>query len=652
MKTSSFTSLPQPLVATVEEFRATGWERPDIVLVGPDAYVDHPSFPLALLGRVLQSAGFRVCLLDRPLPLEPQVMKTFGLPRLFFGVSGGAIDSMVANYTALKKPRSDDPYGPDGAAGGRPDRAVTVYGNLIRQAYGKAAFILAGGIEASLRRFAHYDYWSNKVRRSLLMDCGADALVFGMAERSLVAVARRLDALQQENLDLRQARFEARPTDPEIQRQAISDIPGLVTRHAKSIAAPSSFIQLPSADEVASSPETQAKAFMLFERHAQQGQWQDNGSMRVVAMPPDAPLSTSELDELYALPFTRRPHPKYSGYRIPALDVVRFGVTSHRGCYGGCSFCAIGLHQGKVISSRSEASVLAEIDVFAQHPDFSGVVQDVGGPSANMYGSLCRNQEPCPRPSCLWPTPCPKLNDAQSRYLRLLERASKHPKVKHLFVTTGLRLEMLRQHPALFDRIVRYHTSGHLKVAPEHHSSHVLELMRKPAGEQFADFLTEHRQRCRAIGSRQKVVPYFIAAHPGSTLEDMIHVALFLRQQGLQVEQAQIFTPTPSTSSTVMYATGLNPATLKPVFVERDAQRKRMQKAFLLAHVEEQWPWVRKALDQCGKAELFQTLTGKSPGRKTSKHQEVRASIRPKGKTKTNRSGRAMKPKRGNNKRR
>jgi uncharacterized radical SAM protein YgiQ len=563
------------LPATSHSIRARGWDQPDIVLVTGDALVDHPSFPAYLLGRVLEAAGFRVGLISRPDPQRPETVATLGLPRLFFGVTAGALDSMVGNYTAQKRRRSDDPYAPGGEAGGRPDRALTVYCNLVRQAFGPAAFIVGGGLEASLRRFAHYDFWSDKVRRPLLMDSGAHVLVHGMGEGPIVEIARRLAALTSSAAD--------RPSADE-KITALRDVPGLVYRTPKVVPAPEG-ITLPSSEEVAADPVSHAKAHHLVERHRGSVVHQESGGMRVIANPPWPAPTPAELDHIFGLPFTRDVHPIHKA-DVPALRQVRFAVTTHRGCFGGCSFCAIGTHQGKTVTSRTPESVLDEVRRIVAHPEFRGTVTDLGGPTANMYGLGCTSNDPCDRPSCLWPDRCNRLAIGQQPFLELLTAARQIPGVKHLFVTTGIRTDLAALSDPLVAALAAHHTSGQMKVAPEHVSPHVLDAMRKPSIKGFERFLELFRRHTKDADKNQFVLPYLMAAHPGCTLNDMKRVRNFLQRHDLKVEQCQIFTPTPGTAATVMYATGLDPATLEPVFVERDPRKKEAQKQLILHHIQ------------------------------------------------------------------
>jgi uncharacterized radical SAM protein YgiQ len=571
-------------VSTVEA-RERGWGQFDVIFVTGDPHVDHPAFPASLLGRVLEAAGFRVGVISRPDPDEPDQVGRLGVPRLFFGVTAGSLDSMVGNYTAQKRLRSDDPYSPDGKAGGRPDRALNVYCNMIRRTFGKSAFLVAGGLEASLRRFAHYDFWSDSVRRPILMDCGADVLVHGMGETPIVKIANRLERLLKENPALVEARQASRPVDPRLQTASISDLPGVVFRTAKSEPEPKDGIALPSTEELAKDPMVHAKAFRTQERNRGRVQWQNCAGMRVVANPAAEPLSQAELDRVYSLPYTLDPHPMYEGKRIPALEQVRYGVVSHRGCFGGCAFCAIGAHQGKTITSRSRDSILDEIKRIVNHPKFRGTITDVGGPTANMYGLACEKEGGCDRPSCLWPKVCRELRTEQRAYLRLLQAAEKVPGVKHLFVTTGIRTDLAVLSEELVRKLARHHTSGQMKVAPEHTSPEVLDRMRKTPVEGFVKFLEMHRRFSKEAGRKQFVLPYLMAAHPGCDMDQMAQVPRFLKEHGLKAEQCQIFTPTPGTAATVMYATGIDPGTLRPVFVERNFKRRQEQKEMILHHL-------------------------------------------------------------------
>ncbi len=585
------------LPATPEELTALGWNTIDVLLVTGDAHVDHPAFPAALIGRVLESAGYRVAVLARPDVSNLDAVRRLGRPRLFAGVTAGALDSMVANTTASRRRRSDDPHAPDGKAGGRPDRALTVYCNLLRQAFGKGVFIVAGGLEASLRRFAHYDYWSDSVRRPILMDCGADVAIYGMGEGPVLEVARRLDA----------AASDHRPESTVVWRDLLREVPGVVWRQAASLAPPSDGIGLPDAEVVASDPRQHIRAHRLLETGIGKRFWQVSGSMRVVANPL-AHLDVEALEALYRLPFTRNAHPMYGDTHIPALEQVRFSVTAHRGCAGGCAFCALTAHQGKSITSRGADSVLEEVCKIAEHPEFRGTINDIGGPTANMWGGSCTRSGGCRRVSCLWPERCPDFADDQDGYLALLTAASAIPGVRHLFVTTGVRMDLLAGNGALLRALAQRHTSGHLKVAPEHVVPAVLSHMRKPAGDDFERVVSTHRNFSQQAGKRQFIVPYLMAAHPGCTLDDMVQLARLLRSRNIQAEQCQIFTPTPGTAATVMYATGLDPATGDEVFVERNDAMKELHKTLILWHRRDLHPKLRVALRRAGRKDLVEEL--------------------------------------------
>ena len=588
----------QHLPVTRGDMLQRGWDRPDIVLVTGDANVDVPSFPANLLGRVLESQGYRVCLLSRPDPKDPESVKEFGLPRLCFGITAGAMDSMVSNYTATGRLRSDDPFAPGGRGGGRPDRALTVYGNLIRRAWGKRTFIIAGGIEASLRRFAHYDYWSDSVRRPVLMDCGADVLVYGSGEVPLLDIMQRLDAAFYSDAGFAEARDQGRAFPGPVLVELLKDVPGMVYRQAASAGVPAEGIELPDAEAVAADSLAHVEAWRLQEGNRNARMWQKAGGMRVIANPPPAPMTPDELDAVYDLDFTRDPHPMYGNEDIPAHRMVWNSVTSHRGCFGGCAFCAIGAHQGKTIVSRSPESILREVASIAAHPQFGGTISDIGGPTANMYGLACGAEEPCNRPSCLWPKRCPQLKASQTPYLSLLRRAQTVPGVRHVHVSSGIRTDLAMDSEALVRALAFNHTSGNMKVAPEHTRAGVLKLMRKPDDEHYPRFVSLHRRLSGQAGRQQFVVPYLMAAHPGTTMADMVEMAKYLVSQNIKAEQCQIFTPTPGTASTVMYATGINPADGTPVFVERDNKRKNMQKALILWHLPENRAVIEDILEE------------------------------------------------------
>lgn len=590
---------PDFLPMTRAEAAACGWDELDVIFVTGDAYVDHPAFAPALLGRMLVAKGFRVGVIARPQRAEE--LAALGRPRLFFAASPGCADSMVNNTTAQKRRRRTDAYAPGGCAGGRPDRALIVYCNMIRQTFGKKAAILGGGVEASLRRFAHYDFIADAIRRPILLDAPADALAYGMGERVLLEAARAMRS---------RVRRTAGAETSALLAQTARTIPGMVWRCAASEPPPEGGTALPEYEKIRADGRALVEAFNTERRFRATGVYQESAGHRVAANAPPAALSTEELDAVYASPFKRRAHPVYAE-QIPALDQVQFSVTSHRGCFGGCAFCGIAAHQGKAVVSRSEKSILAEIYAFVQHPDYRGTVRDIGGATANMWTLGCNRPKECERPGCLTDGVCKDLRTNQDAYRRLLAKAREIPEVKHLFVSTGVRMDLALKCAPFIEDLAHYYTSGHLRVAPEHVTTQVLEIMRKPRNIVFENFLKQFRQASSRAGKEQYVAPYFIAAHPGSRLEDMIEVALFLKKEGMRVTQCQIFTPTPGTASTVMYATGIDPYTGKEVYVEKDMRRRRMQKALVLFHLPESAQLVQEALSICGRADIAHKLVCK-----------------------------------------
>jgi uncharacterized radical SAM protein YgiQ len=564
-----------------------GWDELDVLFITGDAYIDHPSFGTALMARLLEAKGFRVGIIAQPEWKNPEAFKLMGRPKLFAAISAGAMDSMVNHYTAAKKVRNDDAYTPGGRAGARPNRAVIAYTAAVKGAF-KGLPTVVGGIEASLRRLAHYDYWDNKVRRSVLVDCKADLLLFGMAETAMSELAKRM-------------------RDGESIKQ-ITDLRG-TAYIAKEIS--DNAIELPAYEEVAARPEAYNRAFRLAAEQANpfsgKALVQQHGDRLLIVNPPSMPLETNQLDRVYALPFIKQPHPMYQE-SIPAYEQIRFSITSHRGCCGGCAFCAITHHQGKTIQSRSQESVQKELESLTNHPEFRGTVTDVGGPTANMYGMHCSNPEAqakCRRESCLYPQICKHLHTDDSKATSLLRKLSKNPAVKHLFVASGIRYDLLNQQPNYFSDLVKHHVGGLLKVAPESSSPKVTKIMRKPGPEVFKKFLQNFRQKTAQSGKRQAVIPYFISAHPGCTLNDMIDVALFLQESHLRVEQVQEFTPTPGSLATCIYHTGRDPFTGQKVHVPRNAHERRLQKSLLLWHLPQNRKDVISALKQCGREELI-----------------------------------------------
>ena len=566
------------------------WTALDVLFISGDAYVDHPSFGVSLLARLLEAEGFRVGIIPQPDWRDLESFQIMGRPRLFAAISAGAMDSMVNHYTAAKKRRNNDAYSPGGRAGMRPNRAVIAYTSAIKGAF-KGLPTVIGGIEASLRRLAHYDYWDNKVRRSVLVDSKADLLLYGMAESSLCSVAKHLANGEpiQSIRDLRGTAY-------------IADMP------------PRESIVLPAYDVVCGDKQAYNQAFKIAadqsNPYSGKSLAQDHQGRTVVVNPPAMPLGEKQLDRIYSLPFLKRPHPKYSE-TIPAYEQIRFSITSHRGCCGGCAFCAIAHHQGKIIQSRSIQSITAEVDRLTRHPEFRGTVTDVGGPTANMYGMQCTSPEAltkCRRHSCLHPEICPHLKTADDKAVDLLQKLRANPAVKHLFIASGVRFDLLNHQSNYFNALVKYHVGGLLKVAPESSSPRVTKIMRKPGPEKFQQFLHRFRQKTASLEKKQAVIPYFISAHPGATLNDMIDVALFLQQNNLRVEQVQEFTPTPGSLATCIFYTGIDPYTGEQVHVPRSAQERRLQKALLLWHLPENQKDVIKALVTCHREPVMERL--------------------------------------------
>ncbi len=568
-----------------------GWDELDVLFVSGDAYIDHPAFGTTLLARLLEAEGLQVGILAQPDWRDPEAFKVMGRPRLFAAISAGSMDSMVNHYTAAKKVRNNDAYTPGGRAGARPNRAVIAYSAAIKGAF-KGLPTVIGGIEASLRRLAHYDYWDNKVRRSMLVDSKADLLLFGMAESALSELVERM--LAGETID------------------SITDLRGTAYL-AK--ASPDDAIELPTYEEVTKSTDAYNRAFRLASEQnnpfSGKALFQPHGDRLVVVNPPAMPLTEEQLDRIYALPFTKLPHPLYKE-PIPAYGQIKFSITSHRGCCGGCAFCAITHHQGKTIQSRSEKSLHEELDRLSRHPEFRGTITDVGGPTANMYGMHCNDpqaQTVCRRESCLYPQICKNLDTNDKPAVALLRKLRSHPTVKHLFVASGVRFDLLNRQPDYFADLIKYHVGGLLKVAPESTSPKVTKIMRKPGPQVFEQFLQRFREQSLELGKNQAVVPYFISSHPGCTLDDMIDVALFLRENNLRVEQVQEFTPTPGSLATCIYHTGRDPFTGDAVHVPLNATERRRQKALLLWHLPESRKDVIDSLRQSGREELIGRLT-------------------------------------------
>jgi len=572
-----------------------GWSELDVLFITGDAYIDHPAFGTPLLARLLESEGYRVGILDQPDWKSPEAFKIMGRPRLFAAISAGAMDSLVNHYTAAKKIRHDDAYTPGGLAGKRPNRAVIAYTAAVKGAF-KGLPTVIGGIEASLRRLAHYDYWADRVRRSVLVDSKADLLLYGMAETAIIELASRLKN-GEEIGSIHNIRGSALITDE----------------------CPPKAINLPSFEEVLDDCGAYNLAFKLASEQqnplSAKPLIQVHAGRLLLINPPALPLAETQLDRIYALPFNRMPHPDYSE-KIPAYEQIKFSVTSHRGCFGGCAFCAITHHQGKTIQSRSETSILAEVERLIEHPDFRGTLSDVGGPTANMYGLHCGTPEAekiCRRGSCLFPAPCKNLHASDQRAVGLLDKIRQKEKVKHVFVASGVRYDLLPFQPNYFDTLLQHHVGGLLKVAPESTVDRVTDIMRKPGARVFTEFLDKFRVRSKALGLRQAIVPYLISGHPGCTLKDMVEVALYLKEHHLKVEQVQDFTPTPGSLATCIYHTGSDPFSGQPIHVPRLVKEKRLQKALLLYHRPESRKDVLEALSLCGREDAAKLLLQQQP---------------------------------------
>jgi uncharacterized radical SAM protein YgiQ len=582
---------------TQEEMRARGWKELDVIFVNGDAYIDHPAFGVPLLARWLEFHGFRVGIIPQPDWRSKDPFMLLGRPRLFFAVSAGAMDSMVAHYTPARKLRHDDAYTPGNRHGARPNRATMIYTSRLKEAF-KDVPVVIGGIEASLRRFAHYDFWENKVRRSILFDAKADLLIYGMAERALLEVATRLRDGEKLG-DIRDVRGSA---------------------YISAILENSTHLTLSSFEEVTASKEKFAEAFRT--AYLQQNPWsakvvlQQHGNRMLVCNPPAMPLLENEMDAVYALPFEKSSHPSYTE-AIPAWEQIKTSITSHRGCFGGCAFCAITMHQGKTIQSRSKESILAEITAMARKSWFRGTVSDIGGPTANMYGLGCSNPDAmnkCQRESCIFPSICPNLRTGDKPATALLQAVRALEGVRHTAVSSGVRYDLLERQPAYFSELTGHHVSGLLKIAPEHLVDHVTDIMRKPGKKSFETFLARFRAESDRLGKRQYIVPYLISGHPGCTLADMLELALVLKRMGIQVEQVQDFTPTPGTIATCMFYSGLDPMSGKPVYTATSDREKGLQKSLLLWHVPAERSKVLEALRELGREKDTALLWGANSG--------------------------------------
>lgn len=582
----------RPLPMSREEMESRGWDQCDVILVTGDAYVDHPSFGAGMVGRFLEWLGCRVGVIAQPRPDTVEDFGRLGAPKLFWGVTAGNVDSQLSQLTVMRKRRRDDPYSPGGEAGARPPNASIVYTARVRQA-ARGVPVVLGGIEASLRRFAYYDYWTDQVRRSLLIDAKADILAYGMGEDALAWLVAR-----------------ARSGEP------LAGGPGTlaISRELQGIPDP---VVLPSFEAVSPKTDEGRRAFAEMTRlvftHTTpflgRVLVQAHGERWVVAQPPALPLTTAEMDLLYGLPFTNRPHPAYRGKRIPAFDMIRDSITSHRGCYGGCSFCAIAMHQGRGISSRSKAGILDSVRKLAADPEFHGTVSDLGGPSANMWNTGCKmGQAGCSRQGrCLFPEICANLKDDHAPLTDLLRAARKVPGVKHVFVTSGIRFDLALHGggDAYIGELAGHHVCGRLKIAPEHLSERVLKRMGKPSAEVYREFVRRFQRACERSGKRQELVEYFVSGHPGCTLADMVELALALKRAGVEPEQVQDYYPAPLTLSAAMFYTGRDPMTGEAVYTARTDREKMLQRALLLCRKPEFQDKAREALLEAGRGDLI-----------------------------------------------
>ena len=606
-----------------------GWWWYDFLLVTGDAYVDHPSFGTAVIGRVLEAEGYRVAVLAQPDWHSAEAFRAMGRPRLGVMIGSGNLDSMVAHYTAAKKRRSEDFYSPGKKAGLRPDHAVIVYANRAREAFPDLPIVI-GGLEASLRRFAHYDYWDDKVRRSALADAGADILVYGMGEYATREIARRL-----------------KKKEP---ASSLTDIRGTAVLVSDPSVCAYDSLTLPSFEAVSSSMTDYADATRVeYEEHDPvrgKALIQQHGNRYLIVNPPAMPLSTEELDFVAELPYTRQYHPMYEPMGgVPAIEEVKFSVIHNRGCFGGCNFCSLAFHQGRMVTSRSHESVIREVTALTRFPDFKGYINDVGGPSANFRHPSCAKQLKygmCAQKRCLAPTPCPNIDADHSDYLALLRKLRNIPGVKKVFVRSGIRYDYMLEdkNQAFFAELVKYHISGQLKVAPEHCIDSVLDYMGKPHIGVYEKFMDQYRRLNDKYSKEQYIVPYLMSSHPGSTLQDAVALAEYLNSKGRQPEQVQDFYPTPGTISTCMYYTGLDPITMKPVYVAKSYHEKAMQRALLQWKRPDKRKLVIEALKEAGREDLIgygpkclvrpDAPSGKPAGKKAEKKPEKKAPAAPK----------------------
>ena len=579
-----------------QEMLERGWAQADFILVTGDAYVDHPSFGTAIISRVLEANGYKVCIISQPKSKAD--FTQFGAPRLAFLVNGGNIDSMVAHYTAAKKKRSDDAYTPGGKAGARPDRAVTVYCKEIRKYFGDVA-IAVGGIEASLRRFAHYDYWADRVMPSILLDSTADLLMFGMGEKHIVEIANRLNTGEKitELHDILGTCYAVKTS--EYKAGPVKECPSFEAVSANTLQGKKDYAK---ACRIQQEEHDAFRGKRIIQRH---------GDKIVIQNPPCLPLTTEEMDKTYSLPFMRDYHPSYKELGgVPGIEEVKFSIIHNRGCYGACNFCSLAYHQGRTISVRSHESVIEEAVKITEMPDFKGYIHDVGGPTANFRAPSCENQEKrgvCPAKKCLAPTVCPAVKVNHEDYLDLLRKLRKLPKIKKVFIRSGIRFDYLiaDKDESFFKELVEHHVSGQLKVAPEHCSENVLKRMGKPSVEVYKRFKKRFYELTASVNKKQFLVPYLMSSHPGSTLKDAIELSLFLKSENLHPEQVQDFYPTPGTVSTCMFYTGFDPYTMEEVYVPKTPQEKAEQRALLQYFRPENKAFVLSALKKTGRYDLI-----------------------------------------------
>ena len=582
------------LPITIKEMQEYGWEQPDFIYIIGDAYIDHPSFGPAIISRVLENFGYKVCIISQPDINKNDDFKRFGKPRLAFLVSSGNIDSMVNHYSVSKKRRKKDYYTPNGEMGKRPDRALIRYSSKLRELYPNSAIII-GGIEASLRRLNHYDYWDNAVRRSILLDSKADLLLYGMGEKTIVQVADALDS----GLDVKDIVY----------------IRNSVWKTKDESILPSNAIYLPSYDDVLADKANYVKSFQIQYKNTDaitgKPLIEKYQNCFIVQNPPEFPLSQEEMDAVYALPFMRETHPLIEALgHVPAIDEVKFSVVSNRGCFGSCHFCALTMHQGRIIQSRSKDSILLEVKIISEAKDFKGYIHDIGGPTANFYHPSCDKQLDhgvCTNKECLGFNPCKNLKVNHDDYLDILQEARKLPGIKKVFVRSGLRYDYILydKNREFFEELVKHHISGQLKVAPEHIDDRVLVRMGKPSRELYDEFVKEYQQINQKFNKEQYLVPYLMSSHPGSTLDAAINLAEYLRDTGHMPEQVQDFYPTPGTASTCMYYTGIDPFNNEEVYVPKNPHEKAMQRALMQYRLPQNYDLVYEALVKANRKDLI-----------------------------------------------